>query len=340
MKTAIITGIGGQDGSYLAEFLLKKGYKLYGILRRDSSKPSKEHIAHIAEYLEFREMDILDSSSLRNILLELKPDEIYNLTGQSSVALSWKDPEYTTEVNAKAVVNLLNAIKETGLPIKLFQASSAEMFGNVDQSPQNEHTPFRPQNPYGESKLSAYRATVDFRESYGVFVCNGILFNHESPRRKESFVTRKITSGLASIRLGLAQELALGNLEAQRDWGYAPEYVEAMWLMLQKDKPDDYVLASGETHTIREFVEEAARVLGMDILWQGSGVDEVGVERASGHVIVRIDPQFYRPIEAGPQWGDSTKAKQELGWEPKIKFSALVKIMVNADFTRLSSVVS
>lgn len=339
MKIALITGIGGQDGSYLAELLLKKGHKVYGILR-DSSKLSKEHIAHIAEYLEFRETDILDPSSLRDMLLELKPDEIYNLTGQSSVALSWKDPEYTMRVNAEAVKNLLHAIKETRLPIKLFQASSAEMFGHVEQSPQNEHTPFQPQNPYGESKLSAYRATVDFRESHGVFVCNGILFNHESPRRKESFVTRKITSGLASIKLGIREELALGNLEARRDWGYAPEYVEAMWLMLQKDKPDDYVLASGEAHTIREFVEEAGRALGMDILWQGHGVDEVGIERSSGKVIVRIDPQFYRPIEAGPQWGDFTKAKRELGWAPKVKFPELVKILIEADLKRLSSILS
>lgn len=337
MKTALITGIGGQDGSYLAEFLLAKGYKVYGVLR-NSSRFSREHIAHIAEYLEFREIDILDPSSLREVLLELKPDEIYNLTGQSSVALSWKDPEYTMQINAGAVENLLNAIVSTKLSIKLFQASSAEMFGSVDQSLQNEQTPFQPQNPYGESKLFAFRATVNYRESHGVFVSNGILFNHESPRRKESFVTRKITSGLASIKLGLAHELALGNLEAHRDWGYAPEYVEAMWLMLQKNTPDDYVLASGETHTIREFVEEAARVLSMDILWKGGGVDEVGIDRRSGKIIVRIDPRFYRPIEAGPQWGDATKAKRELGWEPKIKFSALVKIMVDADFMRLSSV--
>lgn len=337
MKRALITGIGGQDGSYLAEFLLAKGYKVCGILR-DSSKFSKEHIAHIAEYLEFRAADILDLSSLERALAEFKPDEIYNLTGQSSVALSWKDPDYTMQVNAGAVENLLNAIVQTGLPIKLFQASSAEMFGNTDQSPQNEHTPFRPQNPYGKSKLSAYQATVNYRESHGVFVANGILFNHESPRRKESFVTRKITSSLAAIKLGLAQELTLGNLEAHRDWGYAPEYVEAMWLMLQKDKPSDYVLASGETHTIREFVEEAARVLGMNIRWQGSGVDEVGIDEVSGKVIVRIDPNFYRPIEAGPQWGEPTKAKQQLGWEPKVKFSALVGIMMDADLKRLSSV--
>lgn len=337
MKRALITGIGGQDGSYLAEFLLAKGYKVYGLLR-NSSRFSKEHIAHIAEYLEFREVDILDPVSVSDMLLELKPDEIYNLTGQSSVALSWKDSEYTMQVNASAVENLLNAIVSTGLPIKLFQASSAEMFGNVDQSPQNEETPFRPQNPYGTSKLAAYAATANYRKSHGVFVSNGILFNHESPRRKESFVTRKITSGLASIKLGLAQELALGNLDAQRDWGYAPEYVEAMWLMLQKDTPDDYVLASGETHTIREFVEEAAHALGMNIRWQGSGVDEVGIEEASGRVIVRIDPQFYRPIEAGPQWGDPAKAKRELGWEPKVKFSELVRIMMDADLKRLSSV--
>lgn len=336
MKRALVTGIGGQDGSYLAEFLLAKGYKVCGILR-DSSKFSKEYIAHIAEYLEFRPADILNPSSIERTLAEFKPDEIYNLTGQSSVALSWKDPEYTMQVNAGAVKNLLGAIEAARLPTKLFQASSAEMFGNVDVSPQNESTPFRPQNPYGVSKLSAYEATLEYR-ARGVFVANGILFNHESPRRKKNFVTRKITNGLVQVKLGFSKELILGNLEAERDWGYAPEYIDAMWRMLQKEKSDDYVLASGETHTIREFVEEAARVLDMNITWQGVGVDEVGIERGSGNVIVRIDPQFYRPIEAGPQWGDPTKAKRELGWEPKVKFSELVKIMVMADLKRLESV--
>ena len=333
-KRALITGIGGQDGSYLAEFLLNKGYEVYGLDRRVNGEPYP-NLTAIASRLQFVSADIMDYRSLRELLNKVQPTEIYNLTGQSSVGESWKHPGYTMDVNATAVFNLLNAIKEIDPSVKFFQASSAEMFGKIETIPQTEETPFRPQNPYGVSKLCAYWASINYRQSYNLFISNGILFNHESPRRRIDFVSRKITDGLVRIKLGLLDRLSLGNIDAQRDWGYAPEYVEAMWMMLQQETPGDYVIASGEVHTVREFLEEAARVLGMEITWSGQGVDEIGVDTVSGKTIITIDPQFYRPTEAHPQMGDPTKAKRELGWEPKVSFRELVAIMVETDIKHL-----
>ncbi len=335
-KRALITGITGQDGSYLAELLLSKDYDVYGLLR-STANVSYDNLTSIKDRISFVTGDVLDRHSLESVLKDIKPSEIYNLTGQSSVGESWKNPKYTMSVNANTPLNLLNAVRGVDDSIKFFQASSAEMFGKVDEGPQNERTPFQPQNPYGVSKLCAHLTCLNYRDSYGLFICCGILYNHESERRKPEFVTRKVSDAFARIKLGKIEKFSLGNLDAKRDWGYAPEYVEAMWRTLQHDSPDDYVIASGETHTIREFVEAAAKVIGMDIKWQGKGVDEVGIDSVSGKTLVTIDPQFYRPTEAGPQWGDPTKAKTVLGWSPKINFEKLVDIMVTADVERLSA---
>ncbi len=317
---ALITGITGQDGSYLAELLLAKGYDVYGIIRRSSSFNTDRidriyqdpHMADVRLHLVYG--DLNDASSMNRILRTIQPDEIYNLGAQSHVRVSFDIPEYTAEITGLGTVRLLEAIRESGLMPKFYQASSSEMFGKAQEVPQRETTPFYPRSPYGAAKLYAYWITVNYREAYNLFACNGLLFNHESPRRGETFVTRKITKAAARIKLGLQQELFLGNLEARRDWGFAGDYVEAMWLMLQQDQPDDYVIATGETHTVREFLDVAFGHLDLD--WRGH---------------VRIDPRYYRPTEVDLLIGDASKAKQRLGWSPKIGFRDLAVMMVEAD---------
>ena len=335
-KRALITGITGQDGSYLAEFLLAKGYEVYGFERRASNK-SHTNIHHLTHKIHFISGDLTDQSSLVVPIAELMPDEVYNLAAQSFVGASWDQPEYTGNVTALGTLRVLEAIlhKHNDKKIKFYQASSSEMFGRVKQTPQNEDTPFYPRSPYGFAKVYAHHATVNYRESYGMFAVNGILFNHESERRGIEFVTRKITDGLVRVKLGIEKDLKLGSLDSKRDWGYAPEYVEAMWMMLQEETPDDYVIATGVTHTVREFVEASAKVLGMNIEWRGKGVDEIGVDTVSGKTVLVIDPKFFRPAEVELLLGDPTKAKTKLGWEPKVKFEELVRIMTHADLSRL-----
>ncbi len=337
MKKALITGITGQDGSYLAELLLEKGYEVHGIIRRTSTF-NTQRIDHIYQdpHEEKRRLilsygDLADSSNLARLIGKIKPDEVYHLGAQSHVRVSFDIPEYTADVVGLSTVRMLEAIRESGLDTKFYQASSSEMFGKVRETPQRETTPFYPRSPYGCAKVYAYWIAVNYRESYNLFVCNGLLFNHESPRRGPTFVTRKITRGLARIRLGKESTLYLGNLHAQRDWGYAKDYVEGMWRMLQHPKPDDYVLATGETHTVREFVEASARLLDFDLVWQGNGVDEQGIDRTTGKVIVKIDPKYYRPAEVDVLIGDYRKARETLGWQPTVRFQELVKIMVEAD---------
>jgi GDPmannose 4,6-dehydratase len=320
MKKALITGITGQDGSYLAELLLEKGYQVYGVIRRSSSF-NTDRIDHIYQdphepdvRLRLVYGDLNDASSLNTILRDIQPDEIYNLGAQSHVRISFDIPEYTGEVTALGTVRLLEAIREAGLKPKFYQASSSELYGKVAETPQNEKTPFHPRSPYGCAKAYAYYITVNYRESYNLFACNGLLFNHESPRRGETFVTRKITRAATRIKLGLQDKLYLGNLDARRDWGYAKEFIEAMWLMLQQDEPDDYVIATGETHSVREFVEEAFGLLDLD--WRK-------------HVL--IDKKYLRPAEVDLLLGDISKARKKLGWEPKVTFKELVRLMVDAD---------
>ena len=320
MKKALITGITGQDGSYLTELLLGKGYEVYGIIRRASTF-NTERIDHIYQdpheagrRLKLVYGDLNDASSLNKILRDVQPDEIYNLGAQSHVRVSFDIPEYTAEVTALGTVRLLEAIRESGLTPKFYQASSSEMFGKVLEIPQRETTPFYPRSPYGAAKVYAYWITVNYREAYNLFACNGILFNHESPRRGETFVTRKITRAAARIKLGVQQELYLGNLDARRDWGFAGDYVQAMWMMLQADEPDDYVIATGQTHTVREFLERTFDHLELD--WKR---------------YVKIDQRYYRPTEVDLLIGDATKAKKALGWEPKISFEDLVVMMIDAD---------
>jgi GDPmannose 4,6-dehydratase len=324
MKKALITGITGQDGSYLAELLLEKGYEVYG-MRRPSSSFNTGRIDHI--YQDFHEQgvrlklvygDLNDSSSLNKVLRDVQPDEIYNLGAQSHVRISFEVPEYTAEITGLGAIRLLEAIRETGIKTKYYQASSSEMYGLVQEVPQSETTPFYPRSPYGCAKVYAHWIAKNYRESYNMFICNGILFNHESPRRGERFVTRKITRAIARIKAGVQKKLYLGNLDAQRDWGYAPEYVEAMWMMMQQEKPDDYVIATGETHSVREFLLEAFGHVGMK--WED---------------YVEIDPTYFRPAEVDLLIGDPSKAKRELGWEPKVTFKELVKIMVDADIVAL-----
>ncbi|THJ13056.1 MAG: GDP-mannose 4,6-dehydratase [Nitrospira sp. CG24C] len=320
MKKALITGITGQDGSYLAELLLGKGYEVYGIIRRSSSfntgriDPIYEdpHVPH--RRLELVYGDLNDASSLNHIIRRIQPDEIYNLGAQSHVRVSFDIPEYTGEITGLGAIRLLEAIRESGLKPKFYQASSSEMFGKVQDVPQRETTPFYPRSPYGAAKVYAYWVTVNYREAYGLFACNGILFNHESPRRGETFVTRKITKAAARIKLGVQQDLFLGNLDAKRDWGFAGDYVEAMWMMLQTEVPTDYVIATGETHTVKEMLELAFDRLKLD--WKKH---------------VKIDPKYYRPTEVDLLIGDASKAKKELGWQPKVKFQELIAMMVDAD---------
>jgi GDPmannose 4,6-dehydratase len=333
MKKAFITGVTGQDGSYLAESLLDKGYEVHAILRR-SSVFTSTRIDHILEHERMKTYhgDLTDSSNLHTLLSKIEPDEVYNLGAQSHVAVSFEVPEYTAEVDALGTIRLLNAIKDLGIGPRFYQASTSELFGGLPETaPQSEKTPFYPKSPYGAAKLYAYWIVVNYRESYGLHASNGILFNHESPRRGETFVTKKITKAVARISQGRQDVLALGNMDAKRDWGYAKDYVEAMWLMLQQDRPDDYVIASGETYTVRQFVEMAFEVVGMQIDWIGSGVDERGVDRASGKTVVVIDPRYFRPAEVDLLWGDPAKATAQLGWQAKTKIRDLVRIMVNYD---------
>jgi GDPmannose 4,6-dehydratase len=340
MKKALITGITGQDGSYLAELLLSKGYEVHGLIRRSSSFNTDRidhlykdpHVNGVRFFLHYG--DLSDSSNLSRLLEKIKPDEIYHLGAQSHVRVSFDTPEYTGDVTGLGTLRLLDAIRDTGIKTKFYQASSSELFGKAQETPQTEKTPFYPCSPYACAKIYAYWIAVNYRESYGVFVCNGILFNHESPRRGETFVTRKITRGLARIVAGKDKCLYLGNINAKRDWGYAKDYVEGMWRMLQQKKPDDYVLATGETHSVREFIEECAKLLKINIDWKGKGVKEIGVDKKTKKVIIRIDPKYFRPTEVDLLLGNPAKARKKLDWRPKTKFKELVKIMLEADLEK------
>ena len=333
MKKAFLTGVTGQDGSYLAEFLLENGYEVHAIVRR-SSVFTTQRIDHIMGHPNFKTYhgDLSDSSNLHTLLSKIEPDEIYNLGAQSHVAVSFEVPEYTAEVDAVGTIRLLDAIKDLGQKPKFYQASTSELFGGLPETaPQSEKTPFYPKSPYGAAKLYAYWVTVNYRESYGLYACNGILFNHESPRRGETFVTKKITKAAARISQGRQDMLTLGNLDAKRDWGYAKDYVECMWLMLQQETPDDYVIASGETYTVRQFVEWAFEAVGIKLRWEGSGVDEKGIDMNTGKVLVAVDPKYFRPAEVDLLWGDPSKAREKLGWIPKTSIKKLIDIMVNYD---------
>ncbi len=339
MKTALITGITGQDGAYLAEFLLDKGYEVHGIKRRASSF-NTDRIDHLYQDPHDRDVkltlhygDLTDATNLIRIIQQVKPDEIYNLAAQSHVGVSFETPEYTANSDALGTLRILEAIRILGLEKKtrFYQASTSEMFGKVQEIPQRETTPFYPRSPYGAAKVYAYWITVNYREAYGMYACNGILFNHESPIRGETFVTRKITRALARIAEGLQDTLYLGNMDSLRDWGHARDYVKAQWLMLQQDQPEDFVIATGEQHSVREFVELAGAELGMRIEWQGKGVAEQGVDRASGRTVVKVDPRYFRPTEVDTLLGDPRKARERLGWKAETSFAALVKEMVASD---------
>ncbi len=334
MKKALITGITGQDGSYLAEFLLNKGYEVYGMYRR-TSVDVFERLGEIKNKINLVQGDITDVPSMTRLLKEIKPEEVYNLAAQSFVPASWTQPISTGDITALGATRLLESVRLANPKIKVYHASSSEMFGKAQENPQTEKTPFYPRSPYGVAKVYAYWITVNYRESYGLHASNGILFNHESPKRGKQFVTRKITHSIARIKLGLQDYFELGNLNAKRDWGYAGDYVEAMWLMLQQEKPGDYVIATGETHSVREFSEEAFRVVGMDIEWEGSGAEEVG--KHNGKVIVKINPKFYRPAEVESLLGSPEKVKKDLGWEPKTTFKELVKMMMDSDMELVSA---
>lgn len=333
MKKAFITGITGQDGSYLAEFLLNKGYEVHAILRR-SSVFTTARIEHIFRNPQLKTYhgDLTDSSNLHTLLAKIQPDEVYNLGAQSHVAVSFEVPEYTAEVDAVGTIRLLNAIKDLGIKTRFYQASTSELFGGLpNTAPQSEITPFYPKSPYGAAKLYAYWITVNYREAYDLYACNGILFNHESPRRGETFVTKKITRAVAKIKKGQQKKLSLGNLDAQRDWGYAKEYVEAMWLMLQQEKPKDYVVATGKVYTVRQFVEYAFEEVGINLKWQGVGVNEKGYDAKTNEVLVEVDTKYYRPAEVQLLWGDARLIEKELGWKPKVQLKELVSLMVKYD---------
>lgn len=338
MKKALITGVTGQDGSYLAELLLEKGYEVHGVVRRHST-PCTERIDHLLFDAGLKERfflhygDLTDAINLAQLVRAVEPDEVYNLAAQSHVAVSFEVPEYTADATGVGTLKLLEAIRLCGKPCRFYQASTSELFGGLPETaPQSEATPFYPKSPYGAAKLYAYWITVNYREAYGMFAANGILFNHESPRRGETFVTRKITIAVARILAGKQKTLALGNLNAKRDWGFAGDYVEGMWRMLQQEKPDDYVLATNETHTVREFVELAFReAAGIEIAWRGTGVEEKGYCQKTGRLLVAVDPQLFRPAEVELLWGDAAKAERELGWRRKVDFPSLVRLMVEAD---------
>ena len=344
-KKALVTGITGQDGSYLAELLLEKGYEVHGILRR-SSTFNTERIDHL--YHDHREGgapmflhygDLSDSASMIRLIKEIQPDEIYNLAAQSHVRASFEIPSFTANTDALGVLRIMEAVRLLGMEkkVKIYQAATSELYGKVQEIPQTEETPFYPRSPYGIAKLYAFWIVKNYREAYGMFACNGILFNHESPRRGGTFVTKKITTALSKIKLGLQEKMFLGNLDAKRDWGYAKDYVEAMWLMLQQEKPDDFVIATGETHSVREFIEESCRILGIDLEWKGSGVEEVGIDKKTGKEIIKIDPFYFRPAEVDLLQGEAGKAKRELNWEAKTKFKDLVKLMIEDDLETLKA---
>jgi len=342
-KVALISGITGQDGSFLAELLLSKGYEVHGIVRRSSSF-NRERIDHLTSsknifyqpiFLHYG--DLTDSSNLNRILEKTKPDEIYNLAAQSHVKVSFEIPEYSAEVDAIGTLRFIDAIRETDVKSKFYQASTSELYGKAIEIPQTENTPFNPRSPYAVAKQFAFWIVKNYREAYNLFASNGILFNHESERRGESFVTRKISINVVGIILGLIDKFYLGNLNAKRDWGYAPEFVEGMWRILQTDQPDDFILATNETHTVKEFIEESFKYFGETIVWEGEGENEKGILRSSSKEVVAVDPKYFRPTEVDLLIGDYSKAKEKLGWEPKIKFNELVKIMVQADFNRLKN---
>lgn len=329
MKTAFITGITGQDGSYLAELLLEKNYEVHGLIRRNSTGPNFTNIAHIADRVHVHYGDLTDCANLRNIISKVQPDEIYNLAAQSHVSVSFESPAFTGDVNAIGVLKLLEVTKSLSKekPVKFYQASTSELYGKVRETPQTEYTPFHPRSPYAVSKLYGYWITVNYRESYNLFACNGILFNHESPRRGPEFVTRKIVQGMIRVHLGKQEVLELGNLNARRDWGHAKDYVKAMWLMLQHDTADDYVVSSDEEHSVRDFCENVAEFLGFKIEWQGDELHEIGINTTTGKVIVRVNEKFYRPAEVPTIFGDCSKAKQVLGWQQEYTFKELVNEM-------------
>jgi GDPmannose 4,6-dehydratase len=340
-KCAFITGITGQDGSYLSELLLSKGYEVHGLIRRASTFNTKRidhlyqdpHEEQVRFFLHYG--DLTDSSNLNRLLEKIAPTEIYNLGAQSHVKVSFEVPEYTADADGIGVLRLLDAIRDSGLPARFYQASTSEMFGKVQEVPQTESTPFYPRSPYAAAKLYAYWITRNYRESYALHASNGILFNHESPRRGETFVTRKITMAVARIHRGLQDCLYLGNLDALRDWGYAPEYVEAMWLILQQEQPDDYVIATGEMHSVREFVEASFACVGRTIAWHGKDQNETGIDTTTGKTVVRIDPKYFRPAEVEQLLGNPAKAKRQLNWAPKTTFTELVQIMTEADLANL-----
>jgi len=339
IKKALITGITGQDGAYLAELLLEKGYEVHGIKRR-SSLFNTDRIDHLYQdphdknpRFILHHGDLTDASSLIRIIQESQPDEIYNLAAQSHVAVSFEEPEYTANSDALGALRILEAIRILGLEKKtrFYQASTSELFGEVQETPQNEKTPFHPRSPYAVAKLYAYWITINYREAYGIYACNGILFNHESPIRGETFVTRKITRALVRIKLGLQDYVYLGNIDAKRDWGHAKDYVEMQWLMLQQDKPEDFTISTGEQHSVRDFIEIAAKEVDIEIKWKGEGIDEVGIDTKTDNIIVRIDKRYFRPTEVETLLGDSSKAKDQLNWQPKISFQELVSEMMSAD---------
>ena len=345
-KVALITGITGQDGSYLAELLLEKGYEVHGIIRRHSTIAT-DRIDHLVEDASLKDRfflhfgDLTDSPNLAMLIMKIKPEEVYNLGAQSHVAVSFEVPEYTAEATGVGTIRLLEAIRQSGLDIRFYQASTSELFGGLpDTAPQSERTPFYPKSPYGAAKLYSYWITVNYRESYNMYACNGILFNHESPRRGEIFVTRKITMAVASIMAGKQEKLSLGNMDAKRDWGFAGDYIEGMWRMLQQDEPRDYVLATNETHTVREFVELAFAEVGIEIEWKGTGEDEKGYDKKTGRLMVDVDSRYFRPAEVELLWGDATKAETELGWERKVSFRKLVEMMVDEDMKTIAGMSS
>ena len=340
MKTALITGITGQDGSYLAEFLLDKGYDVHGTIRR-SSTDFRERIAHLEgqENFHLHYADLGDSMSLLHVISKVRPDEIYNLAAQSHVQVSFDAPEFTADVDATGVLRVLEAVRQCGLAdtCRIYQASTSELYGKVEEVPQNENTPFHPYSPYAVAKLYGYWIVKEYREAYNMFCCSGILFNHESERRGETFVTRKITLAAARIKQGKQDKLYLGNLSSLRDWGYAKDYVECMWLILQNDKPEDFVIATGEQHSVREFCYLAFKYAGIELRFEGDGIDEKGIDVATGKVLVEVSPDFFRPTDVVNLWGDPTKAKAKLGWNPtKTSFEELVKLMVDSDMAKVA----
>ena len=340
MKKALITGVTGQDGSFLAEFLLEKGYDVHGTIRR-SSVDFRERIAHLEGHPRFHldYADLSDSMSMLQVVQKVRPDEIYNLAAQSHVQVSFDSPEFTADIDATGVLRVLEAVRLCGLAstCRIYQASTSELYGKVEQVPQNEETPFHPYSPYAVAKLYGYWIVKEYREAYNMFCCSGILFNHESERRGETFVTRKITLAAARIAHGTQDKLYLGNLSSLRDWGYARDYVECMWLILQNDKPEDFVIATGEQHSVREFATLAFHNVGIELRWEGEGIDEKGIDKATGRVLVEVSPDFYRPTDVVNLWGDPTKAKKKLGWDPaRTPFEKLVKIMTDADMEKVA----